>query len=67
MPGPRKPRLLHVSVRVRVSVNAEKWQDTYGPEPASVEDGVRRYVVQLINDSPARHEGAIVGARRDAR
>lgn len=66
MPAPRKPRLIHVPVKVRVSVDTERWQAIYGPE-ADLEVGVRQYVVHLINESQARHEGAIVGARRDSR
>lgn len=66
MPAPRKPRLIHVPVRLRVSVNTERWQELYGPE-VDLETAVRQYVVQVIHESDARREGAIAGARRDSR
>jgi hypothetical protein len=65
MAPPKRPRLRHISVRARVSVNEERWQETQGPE--DLEEGVRQYVIHLINTSPARQDGAIVGARRDQR
>lgn len=64
-PRPRRlPALRHVSVRLRVTVDRERWIETYGTPPEELDDAVRRYVVTLIQDSPARQHGAIVSARR---
>lgn len=67
MPAPRKPRLRHVPVRLRVSVDPEAWREIYSVaegDTALVAD-VRQYVLGLVNESAAAREGAIVSARRD--
>ena len=63
MPPGRTPKLKHVVVRMRVSVDVAKWRELFGDEPG-LED-VRRQVVKLVRESETAKAGAIVSARRD--
>lgn len=66
MPAPKRPRLRHIPVRLRVSVDPEKWSEHFASvDHAALPDAVRRYVVGLVQDSDAAHAGAIVSSRRD--
>jgi hypothetical protein len=68
MPAPRKPRLRHIPVRLRVSVDPERWRAVYGRGDetlAEIEEDVRVYVLSQVQESAAAHDAAIVGARRD--
>lgn len=70
MPAPRKPRLRHIPVRLRVSVDPDQWRQIFGRGDetlAEIDEGVRGYVLGRVQDSDASREGAIVGARRDQR
>ncbi len=58
------PKLRHIATRERVSIDPEKWEETFGPTD-DLTVAVRRWVVQLINNSDAADAGAIVSARRD--
>ena len=66
-PAPKRPRLRHVLVRLRVSVDPQLWSEMYGVEPSAVVEDVRRYAVRTLQESPAAIAGAIVsgGVRRD--
>lgn len=68
MPAPRKPRLRHVPVRLRVSVDPAVWREVYGRGDetlAEIDEDVRTYVLDAIQQSAAAQERAIVSARRD--
>ena len=64
-PARRNPRLRHVSVRLRVSVDPEVFVPVFGSNVEKLEEDVRNYVLDLVQNSTARRERAIVGARRD--
>jgi len=68
MPPARKPRLRHVPVRLRVSIDPQRWRDTYGrgdEKGAALDEDVRRYVLDAIQQGTAAREGAIASVRRD--
>jgi hypothetical protein len=59
--------LRHIPVRLRVTVDPEAWDRVFGTGTThtAIAEDVRRYVVEQLNGSDARHEGAIVAVRRD--
>ena len=60
-----RPRARQIPItHVRVAADPERWADIYGTPPEDLVEAIHRYVVTLINDSPARQQGAIVFARR---
>lgn len=68
MPAPRKPRLRHIPVRLRVSVDPATWRAVYGrgnETLAEIDEDVRSYVLHAIQGSAAYNARAIVSARRD--
>ena len=58
------PKLQHIVTRERVSIDPEKWEETFGPTD-DLTVAVRRWVVQLINNSDAVRAGVVASARRD--
>lgn len=51
---------MRVAVRLDVEVDLVAWGDEYGPRGAQdVREDVRRYVLDLVQQSPAAEAGAI--------
>lgn len=61
MPQPRTPRLRHVSVTLRVSVDPVEWKHAHDGSD-TVEESVRKRVVDLL-----RHSREFVNVRRAGR
>lgn len=58
MTSPRKPRLIHTSIKVRVSVDPSAYA---GLSRAAIVDDVRELVIQAVSRLPG-----VVSARRDS-
>lgn len=58
-------RLVHVPVRVRVSIDEAAWLERHGGTADDLAEAVRRYVPEALRDSSASRAGLIVSARRD--
>jgi len=64
-PAAPQGRLVHVPVRIRVSVDEAAWLERHGGSVDDLVDAVRRYVPEALRESSAARAGLIVSARRD--
>ena len=63
-PSEPQGRLVHVPVRVRVSIDEAAWLKRHGGTVDDLVDAVRRYVPEALRESSAARAGLIVSARR---
>lgn len=64
-PVASRGRLVHVPVRVRLSIDEAAWLERHGGSVDDLADAVRRYVPEALRESSAARAGLIVSARRD--
>ena len=64
-PAAPQGRLVHVPIRVRVTVDEAAWLVRHGGTVDDLVDAVRRCVPEALRESSAARAGLIVSARRD--